>query len=90
MFKQDALRCVRLLKQGIHQVAFTDEAREVLNKFMKTQYTQLEEKLKLIIVSTNITFLGKMNFAEPHDPANKETAEKLLKDLDILEDALIK
>lgn len=88
-FKKDALRCVELLRKSISEVSISDNAKKELNRFFQAQYGDLEDKLKLIISSSYITFLGKMNFEDKEAPENEKLQEKLRKDLDVVKKALI-
>ncbi|MFD1957845.1 hypothetical protein ACFSL6_27650 [Paenibacillus thailandensis] len=87
-FKKDALRCVELLRKSIAAASISDDAKKVINEFLKVSYGEIEDKLKIIIMSTYFTFLGKMDLENKEAPKNAELQEKLLKDLDMVKKAL--
>lgn len=87
-FKKDALRCVDILQKCVTEIGISEDAKRIINNFLKVEYGQVEDKVKIIIMSTYMTFLGKMDLNDKEAPVNKEIQQKLLSDLSMLRKAL--
>ncbi|MFD1883906.1 hypothetical protein [Paenibacillus wenxiniae] len=87
-FEEDAFYIIGLLKICIEKKEWNESVRIEINQFYETDYEDENPQISKEIASVYMAFLGKTDFKNIESVANEQHLQKLMWELELIENKL--